>query len=45
MLRYFENLSYEQLAEVLDTSVGTVKSRLNRAHAALEKALADLSRT
>jgi RNA polymerase sigma-70 factor (ECF subfamily) len=45
VLRYFENLSYEQLAEVLDTSVGTVKSRLNRAHAALEKALADLSRT
>jgi RNA polymerase sigma-70 factor (ECF subfamily) len=36
VLRYFENLSYEQLAEVLGTSMGTVKSRLNRAHAALE---------
>jgi RNA polymerase sigma-70 factor (ECF subfamily) len=40
MLRYFENLSYDELAEVLDTSVGTVKSRLNRAHAALERLLA-----
>ena len=36
VLRYFENLSYEDLAEVLETGVGTVKSRLNRAHAALE---------
>jgi RNA polymerase sigma-70 factor (ECF subfamily) len=36
VLRYFENLSYEDLAEVLGTSMGTVKSRLNRAHAALE---------
>ena len=36
VLRYFENLSYEELAEVLGTSMGTVKSRLNRAHAALE---------
>jgi RNA polymerase sigma-70 factor (ECF subfamily) len=38
-LRYFENLSYEDLAEVLQMSIGTVKSRLNRAHAALERAL------
>ena len=36
VLRYFENLSYEELAEVLETGIGTVKSRLNRAHAALE---------
>src|SRR5262245_12707291 len=36
VLRYFENLSYEELAEVLQTSIGTIKSRLNRAHAALE---------
>lgn len=43
VLRYFENLSYDQLAEVLDASVGTVKSRLNRAHAALEKLLGNLS--
>ena len=40
VLRYFENLSYDELADVLDMSIGTVKSRLNRAHAALERALA-----
>jgi RNA polymerase sigma-70 factor, ECF subfamily len=39
VLRYFENLSYEDLADVLQTSIGTVKSRLNRAHTALEKIL------
>jgi RNA polymerase sigma-70 factor, ECF subfamily len=39
VLRYVEGLSYEQLAEVLGASLGTVKSRLNRAHAALAKAL------
>jgi RNA polymerase sigma-70 factor (ECF subfamily) len=36
VLRYFENLSYEDIADVMQTSIGTVKSRLNRAHAALE---------
>jgi len=39
VLRYVEGLSYEQLAEVLDCSMGTVKSRLNRAHGALSRAL------
>ncbi len=39
ILRYFESLSYEDLAEVLQCSMGTVKSRLNRAHAALERIL------
>lgn len=39
VLRYIEGLSYDQLAEVLDLSLGTVKSRLNRAHAALAKSL------
>ncbi len=43
VLRYFENLSYEELAEVLQTSIGTVKSRLNRAHAALEGQLGDFA--
>src|SRR5262245_57327004 len=39
VLRYFENLSYEDIADVMQTSIGTVKSRLNRAHAALESLL------
>jgi RNA polymerase sigma-70 factor (ECF subfamily) len=39
VLRYVEGLSYEQLAEVLGCSIGTVKSRLNRAHAALAQRL------
>lgn len=39
VLRYIEDLSYEEVAEVLSCSVGTVKSRLNRAHEALEKLL------
>jgi len=39
VLRYVEGLSYEDLAEVLDCSMGTIKSRLNRAHTALAKDL------
>ena len=35
VLRYVEGLSYLELAEVLGCSLGTVKSRLNRAHTAL----------
>ena len=35
MLRAFEQLSYEQIAEHLEIPVGTVMSRLNRARAAL----------
>jgi RNA polymerase sigma-70 factor (ECF subfamily) len=38
-LRYVEGLSYEQIAEVQETNLGTVKSRLNRAHAALREYL------
>jgi RNA polymerase sigma-70 factor, ECF subfamily len=36
-LRYLENMSYEELAAALALSLGTVKSRLARAHLALEK--------
>ncbi|MCU0862682.1 MAG: sigma-70 family RNA polymerase sigma factor [Planctomycetes bacterium] len=35
-LRYLENMSYDELAATLSLSLGTVKSRLARAHIALE---------
>jgi RNA polymerase sigma-70 factor (ECF subfamily) len=40
LLRYFEERSYEDIAAVLNCSVGTVASRLNRAHRVLAKLLA-----
>jgi RNA polymerase sigma-70 factor (ECF subfamily) len=36
-LRYLEDMSYDELAATLGLSLGTVKSRLARAHLALEK--------
>jgi len=39
VLRYVENLSYEEVAETLQISLGTVKSRLSRAHEALDREL------
>jgi RNA polymerase sigma-70 factor (ECF subfamily) len=39
VLRYIEDLSYDQVAETLKISIGTVKSRLARAHAALDREL------
>ncbi len=39
LLRYMEGLSYEEIGEVLEISLGTVASRLNRAHKALAKRL------
>ncbi len=43
ILRYTEGLSYAEIAEVLGCSAGTVASRLNRAHKALELRLAHLA--
>lgn len=42
VLRYVEGLSYEQLAEVLGVRLGTIKSRLSRAHEALTALLKPL---
>jgi len=39
VLRYNENLSYEEISEALEISLGTVKSRLSRAHDALTREL------
>lgn len=40
VLRDFEDMSYEQIAEVLNLELGTVKSRLNRARLALKDVIA-----
>jgi RNA polymerase sigma-70 factor (ECF subfamily) len=40
ILRDLEEMSYEEIAEVLDISLGTVKSRLTRGRAALRQRLA-----
>jgi len=42
VLRYTEGLSYDQIAEIVGCSNGTVASRLNRAHKILERRLAHL---
>jgi RNA polymerase sigma-70 factor, ECF subfamily len=42
LLKYFEGLSYEAMARVLDCSIGTVASRLNRGHKELARRLAHL---
>jgi len=43
LLKYIEGLSYEEIAEVMGCSKGTVASRLNRGHAQLAKRLAHMS--
>lgn len=40
LLRYYEDLSYDEIAHALNVTTGTIASRLNRAHAALAKELA-----
>ncbi|MHC4930669.1 MAG: RNA polymerase sigma factor [Planctomycetota bacterium] len=39
VLRYLEGLSYQDIADILGCSIGTVKSRLNRAHTAMKQEL------
>lgn len=41
VLRDIMDLSYEEIAEVLNCSIGTVKSRINRARNSLKKKLQD----
>jgi RNA polymerase sigma-70 factor (ECF subfamily) len=42
LLRYVQNLSYEEIAGILRCRLGTVKSRLNRAHRSLERKLSEM---
>jgi RNA polymerase sigma-70 factor, ECF subfamily len=42
LLKYVEELSYEEIADVLGCSKGTVASRLNRGHKQLARSLAHL---
>ncbi|HEX8491563.1 MAG TPA: sigma-70 family RNA polymerase sigma factor [Pyrinomonadaceae bacterium] len=42
LLKYVEGLSYEEMAEVLNCSKGTIASRLNRGHKILASQLAHL---
>ena len=42
LLRYFEELSYEQMATALHCSMGTVASRLSRGHKLLAERLKGL---
>lgn len=43
-LREFEGLSYEEIAEVMDCPVGTVRSRIFRAREAIEKKIAGIDK-
>jgi RNA polymerase sigma-70 factor (ECF subfamily) len=42
LLRYFDDLSYQEMAAALDCSMGTVASRLSRGHRMLADLLKDL---
>ncbi len=45
VLREIEGLSYDEIAEVLNTNIGTVKSRLTRGRAALRQLLTPLGQS
>jgi len=42
LMKYFQDLSYDEMAKSLDCSMGTIASRLNRGHKILAKKLAHL---
>ena len=42
LLREVQGLSYQEISQALDMDVGTVKSRLSRARAVLQRALAEV---
>ena len=42
VLRDIEGLSYEEIAEITDLSIGTVKSRINRGRTQLQHLLKDI---
>lgn len=44
ILRDVQELSYEEIAEILQIEIGTVKSRINRGRAELQKYLKDIYR-
>lgn len=41
-LREFEGMSYEEIAEVMECPVGTIRSRIFRAREAIEKSVAEI---
>ncbi|MDA0932746.1 MAG: sigma-70 family RNA polymerase sigma factor [Planctomycetota bacterium] len=45
VLRYLEGLSYDEIAETLEVQLGTVKSRLARAHLAIEQVLSSKAKS
>ena len=42
VLREFDGLSYEEIAEIMECPVGTVRSRIFRAREAIEKKIAEM---
>lgn len=42
VLRFMQHLSYEEIGEALECSLGTVKSRINRARARLKEILTEM---